>query len=58
MKEYHDTLRYIHLNPVKRNLVSAPEEWKWSSYHSYGGPQEPPLTVDRVQLPSDVEAHI
>lgn len=23
---------YIHLNPVKRGLVSRPEDWAWSSY--------------------------
>jgi putative transposase len=25
--------QYIHRNPVSRGLVSAPEEWKWSSFH-------------------------
>jgi REP element-mobilizing transposase RayT len=24
--------RYIHLNPVKANLVKKPEDWPWSSY--------------------------
>ncbi len=28
-------LRYMHLNPVKRGLVSAPESWKWSSFRAY-----------------------
>ena len=27
-----EKLRYIHRNPVKRGLVSKPEDWKWSSY--------------------------
>ncbi|WP_346349136.1 REP-associated tyrosine transposase [Guptibacillus hwajinpoensis] len=27
--------RYIHLNPVKANLVSDPEDYPWSSYHYY-----------------------
>ena len=35
----HDTfvekLRYIHRNPVKRGLVSKPEDWKWSSFRHY-----------------------
>jgi putative transposase len=45
-KRYHDRnvrdydefivkLRYLHRNPVKRGLVCAPEEWKWSSYRHY-----------------------
>jgi putative transposase len=30
-----EKLRYIHRNPVKRGLVSAPEDWPWSSYRHY-----------------------
>ncbi len=29
--------RYIHLNPVKSEFVSRPEEWRWSSYREYIG---------------------
>jgi REP-associated tyrosine transposase len=58
IKEYHDSLAYIHFNPVKRGLVARPEQWRWSSIHSYGGPQEPPLEVDRVRLPSDLRARL
>src|SRR5262245_52015392 len=37
---YSDTkriekLRYMHRNPVKRGLVAAPEQWRWSSYRFY-----------------------
>lgn len=28
-------LRYIHNNPVKANLVTRPEDWKWSSCKTY-----------------------
>lgn len=27
--------RYIHLNPVKANMVNEPLEYKWSSYNAY-----------------------
>lgn len=27
--------RYVHLNPVKANMVKRPEEYKWSSYKMY-----------------------
>lgn len=27
--------KYIHLNPVKAKIVSAPEDYKWSSYGVY-----------------------
>ena len=30
-------LRYIHHNPVKANLVSKPENYRWSSYGAYVG---------------------
>jgi len=49
-----EKLRYIHRNPVKRGLVTAPEDWKWSSFRAYacdeGGLvrancQEWPLTI-------------
>lgn len=29
--------RYIHLNPVRANMVKVPEEYRWSSYRSYIG---------------------
>ena len=34
-KKHVEKLVYIHRNPVKRGLVTAPEMWKWSSYHHY-----------------------
>ena len=30
-----EVIRYIHRNPVKRGLVSEPEEWPWSSFRHY-----------------------
>ncbi|WP_188652895.1 REP-associated tyrosine transposase [Pontibacillus salipaludis] len=27
--------RYIHRNPVEANLVSSPEDYRWSSYNAY-----------------------
>jgi putative transposase len=29
-----EKLRYMHRNPVKRELV-RPEQWKWSSFRAY-----------------------
>lgn len=29
-------MRYIELNPVRANMVSSPDEYKWSSYHANG----------------------
>jgi putative transposase len=33
--KFREKLRYIHRNPVKRGLVSKPEEWEWSSFRHY-----------------------
>lgn len=30
-----EKLKYMHRNPVRRGLVSSPEEWPWSSFHHY-----------------------
>jgi putative transposase len=34
-KKKVEKLRYMHRNPVKRGLLTAPEEWRWSSYRYY-----------------------
>ena len=34
-KEFVEKLKYIHRNPVKRNLATRPEDWRWSSYRHY-----------------------
>jgi len=31
-----EKLLYMHGNPVKRGLVLEPEQWRWSSFRSYG----------------------
>jgi putative transposase len=30
-----EKLRYLHRNPVARDLVSQPEDWCWSSFRHY-----------------------
>ena len=64
VKEYHEKVWYIHLNPVKAGLVSRPEDWPWSSVHDYTGTiNQAPITpsgllVDRVLLPADQHTRI
>ena len=58
VEKYHSCLDYIHHNPLKRSLVKTPEEWAWSSIHSYGGPGPVKLAIDRVQLPLDPKARL
>jgi putative transposase len=37
---------YIHLNPVRRGLVSAPEHWRYSSAHEWLAEGQPVLRCD------------
>ena len=53
MKEYRDALQYMHFNPVKKGLVKKPEDWPWSSFHSYGGPGPIRLRMDLLNLPAE-----
>ena len=34
-------INYIHANPVKHGYVSAPEDWRWSSYRSFAELDDP-----------------
>jgi putative transposase len=41
--------RYVHLNPVRANMVDKPEDYKWSSYTMYTGEKDEVLiTSHRV----------
>ncbi len=44
----------IHLNPVRRGLVSRPEDWPWSSARDWFGLPDSRLTTDRT-LPETIE---
>jgi putative transposase len=48
-------VRYIHLNPVKANLVKNPQEWEFSSYSEYAGLRQgkiPQIDLIRQQITS------
>ena len=57
-------VEYIHLNPVKAELATRPEDWPWSSVHDYSGNLDQAvvtpsgLSVDRVLLPVDQNTRI
>jgi len=52
VREYQERLNYMHLNPVRGGLARQPEDWPWSSIHSYGGPGPVRLEIDLLQLPA------
>jgi putative transposase len=45
-KKRVEKLRYMHNNPVKRGLVLAPDDWKWSSYRFYFLDEAGPVRVN------------
>jgi len=50
-RELYEKIKYIHDNPVRRDLVTRPEEWRWSScrIHYYGEPG--PIQLQLQSLP-------
>ena len=47
-KKKLEKLRYIHRNPVRRGLVLAPEQWKWSSYLHYATGEPGLVFIDQA----------
>lgn len=45
-----ETSRYIHLNPVKANMVTTPIEYKWSSYDIYMGQRKSEIVSEEKIL--------
>ena len=41
-----EKLAYMHANPVRRGLVSRPDEWRWSSYRYYECGDPEPMAMD------------
>jgi len=40
-----EKLKYMHRNPVARGLVTAPEDWPWSSYRNYALNEPSPIQI-------------
>ncbi len=51
LNEINAKINYIHTNPIRRNLVNQPEEWKWSSARWYAGIKEELLRIDELSSP-------
>ena len=45
-KKRIEKLRYIHRNPVKRDLVEKPEDWEWSSFRHYATGEEGVVEIE------------
>jgi len=64
VREYHEKVEYIHLNPVTAGWASRPKDWPRSSVHDYtknaNDRPVPPngLSVNRIFLPADPRTRI
>jgi hypothetical protein len=45
-----EVVRYIHLNPVRANIVESPDDYHWSSHHAYVGGLRPPWVTTEYIL--------
>ena len=45
-------INYIHSNPVKRGLCTAPEQWPWSSWRNYYNDDDSIFRIDRFDAVS------
>lgn len=47
----HEKLNYLHQNPVRRGLVTHPDQWIWSSARAYANHRHTPaIQPDRLPL--------
>ena len=44
--KFTEKLRYLHRNPVTRELVAKPEDWKWSSYRHWLTREQGPVEIE------------
>ena len=50
MEMFEQKVNYIHFNPVRRGLVSQPEDWIYSSASFYSAGKKGVLDVDILSL--------
>ena len=44
--QFYEKLRYIHRNPVRKELCMRPEDWEWSSFRHYATGCEGPVEIE------------
>jgi REP-associated tyrosine transposase len=55
-----EKLDYMHQNPVKRGLVTAPDLWTWSSFRFYALGEEAAVRINSTDIlsPVDIGPHL
>ena len=51
-KKFVEKLQYLHMNPVKRHLVSHPKDWPWSSFSYYARKDTGLVRIDPMRCSS------
>ena len=46
MEKYIEKVQYIHRNPLKRGLVTKPEDYRWSSFNHYATGEPGPVEIE------------
>jgi len=47
--KFVEKLHYMHMNPVKRNLVAHPRDWPWSSFSFYSKKEPGLIRIDPLR---------
>lgn len=45
-EKFFEKLKYIHRNPVRKELCARPEDWEWSSFRHYATGHEGPVEIE------------
>jgi putative transposase len=48
LKKKIEKLQYMHMNPLKRGLVTHPKDWPWSSFSFYSNCKQDLIRIDPV----------
>jgi hypothetical protein len=46
--KFVEKLQYMHMNPIKRKLVTHPKDWPWSSFSFYAKKEIGMVRIDSV----------
>jgi putative transposase len=46
--KFVEKLQYIHMNPIRRKLVTHPKDWPWSSFSFYARKEAGLIRIDSV----------
>jgi putative transposase len=48
--DVREKINYIHANPLRRGLVTDPDDWYWSSYRAWQTGEDVPVPIDRESV--------